>query len=402
MRQVQHAAQPLRRGALRHVLQRDVGGDVADPHVAVRQHHAGALDAGQFRQHLGVAGVVVAGLVQCLLVQRRGDDAADPARHRQPHAALHRLEREAAAVGRELAGPDRLALRPRLQGRQGGPARSASVHRGDAQVGANCARAACSAASLPITSRRRFAGLDPGAQPGGGLDDDLGADAGRVAHGDRKVAGGHGAVLSSSMGEAGFCSRSRNRVGWPKAPDLDTTVTPSQAPPRRMDTGTPGSRRPRTTRLAAPRAMHRPRRVSPPAASSVPGGGRSRTSRLQRRADALRRLGARQARGQVQAGQRPALRLQPPGDRHGLCRPAVPQPHPVRAAGSELPGGHGLVGAEQAEDRQRQGGPGLGRRADQPAPGPARRCPSKAPGRERQGRGRRPGAGRHPFPRRTR
>ena len=134
MRQVDDPAQPFGRGAFRHVLQRDVGGHVADPHVAVRQHHAGAFDAGQFGQHLGVAGVVVAGFVQRLLVQRRGDDAADAAVQRQADAAFDRLEGEAAAVGGELAGLDRFALRSGLQGAQRRPFGVVFGHGGDRQV----------------------------------------------------------------------------------------------------------------------------------------------------------------------------------------------------------------------------------------------------------------------------
>ena len=64
-----------------------MGGDVAHAHVAVRQQHHRAARMGQRRQHFGVAGEVVPGQVQRLLVQRRGDDGIDPPRQRQFHRA---------------------------------------------------------------------------------------------------------------------------------------------------------------------------------------------------------------------------------------------------------------------------------------------------------------------------
>ena len=56
-----------------------MGRDVADAHVAVGEHHHRTAHAGELRQHLGVARIVIAGLVERLLVERRGDDRADPA-----------------------------------------------------------------------------------------------------------------------------------------------------------------------------------------------------------------------------------------------------------------------------------------------------------------------------------
>ena len=44
-----------------------MGGDVADAHVAVREQRDGAFCVGQRGQHVGVAGVVVAGEVRAAL-----------------------------------------------------------------------------------------------------------------------------------------------------------------------------------------------------------------------------------------------------------------------------------------------------------------------------------------------
>lgn len=75
-------------------------GDMVDAHIAVRQHHHRAFNAGELGQHLGMAGVVIAGVVQRFLVQGRGHDTADPSRLGHADALLHGLEGEAAAVGR--------------------------------------------------------------------------------------------------------------------------------------------------------------------------------------------------------------------------------------------------------------------------------------------------------------
>ena len=119
--EVDDAAQPLRRQPLRHVLQRDMGGDVADAHVAVREHHHRPAHAGEIGQHLGMAGIVVAGLVERLLVERRGDDGADPAGLGEAHALLDGQVGEASAIGGEHARMDRLAFRPGLQAAESRP-----------------------------------------------------------------------------------------------------------------------------------------------------------------------------------------------------------------------------------------------------------------------------------------
>ena len=53
-------------------------------------------------------------------------------------------------------------------------------------------------------------------------------------------------------------------------------------------------------------ARHKPRNVSPPATSSVPGRGRAAARRAELRVDTLRRLVAGEARRQVEAGERAA------------------------------------------------------------------------------------------------
>lgn len=62
--EVDDVGQALRRQPLRHILKRDVRGDMADAHVAVRQHYHRTLDAGELGQDLSMAGMVIAGLVQ--------------------------------------------------------------------------------------------------------------------------------------------------------------------------------------------------------------------------------------------------------------------------------------------------------------------------------------------------
>ena len=68
----------MRRQPRRNVRKCDMGRDMADAHVTVGEQHHGAANAGEFRQHLGMAGIMITGLVQRFLVERRGHDAADP------------------------------------------------------------------------------------------------------------------------------------------------------------------------------------------------------------------------------------------------------------------------------------------------------------------------------------
>ena len=172
--EVDHEAQALRRQALRHVLQRDVGGDVRDPHVAVGEHHHRAAHPGQLGQHLGMAGIVVAGLVEGLLVERRRDDAADLVRHRQTDAGLDRLVGEAAAIGGEPARLDGRALGIGLKAAQGRPGSSLG-HLGDPlRQEAQCLFGPAQGRDAADDHELQVSGVDPVLEPRGGLDDDLG------------------------------------------------------------------------------------------------------------------------------------------------------------------------------------------------------------------------------------
>src|SRR5262249_40628052 len=82
------------------------------------------------------------------------------------------------------------------------------------------------------------AGIELWLEPRGGLHDDFWADPGRVAHGDCEMAKRHYNILSVVSVPR---RRSRSRVGVPKAPDLEMTVTPSQLPPRMIERGRPGT-----------------------------------------------------------------------------------------------------------------------------------------------------------------
>jgi hypothetical protein len=88
---------------------------MADAHVAVSEHHHGAPHAGELCQHFGMARIVIAGLVERLLVERRGDDSADPLGLGEAHPALDRKVREAAPIGREPARQDGPAFGTSLQ-----------------------------------------------------------------------------------------------------------------------------------------------------------------------------------------------------------------------------------------------------------------------------------------------
>ncbi len=196
-------------------------------------------------------------------------------------------------------------------------------------------------------------------------------------------------------------SSSRNRVGWPNAPDLDTTVTPSQAPPRRRDTGTPGSNRPCTSRLGgAERQAQAAQGLA--ARDHQRAGWRQPGHQLaEHAADAAGRVGARGARRHGVGGERHATvaqhRLQG-GRAHGA---GVVQRGPMRQAGGQLGGGDRLVAAEQAQDGARQDRRWRVRRR-RPGRGPARRCRTTAQAPPRPGQRPRQRPARHPSRRRTR
>src|SRR6185312_15217982 len=121
-----------------------------------------------------------------------------------------------------------------------------------------------------ITARQTIA------KPDAGLDDDLRADAGRIAHRDRQMSVGH--YFSYPSGPIPdqikpFCfSNFAHTSTAPKAPDFETTSTPDQSPPSITDLGMPGSSRPRGLSACAPTAIMLALTVSPPATTRLPGG----------------------------------------------------------------------------------------------------------------------------------
>ena len=60
-----------------HPRQRDMGADMRDAKILVRQHHAGVAAAGEVGEHVGVPGIGVAGEIDRLLGNRAGDDRGD-------------------------------------------------------------------------------------------------------------------------------------------------------------------------------------------------------------------------------------------------------------------------------------------------------------------------------------
>ena len=174
----------------------------------------------------------------------------------------------------------------------------------------------------------------------------------------------------------------------PKAPDFETTRTPSQRPPRRTERGTPGTIWPCDVELLRARAPDRG-----PAASR-------RRRRAACRAD---RAGATSIPNSWSMRRAASARDNPPGSdepgqRHAAARrgcrdparrsgAAVRQGDGERAAGSKLRRRHRMVGAEQPQHRPLQmasppwpaGCPGLCQGARQPAAaapqdGPSRRA----------------------------
>ena len=177
--EVDDATQALGGEALRHLFQGDVGGHVADAHVAVGQHHDRPAHAGELRQHLGVARIVIAGLVERLLVERRGDDPADPLGLGEAHAALDGKVGEAAAIGRELARQDGVAFRTGLESAERRPFGILGLDLGDIEFGRELRPRPLQRNAAADHHELELPGLDPVPQPPRGLDDDLGSDPGR-------------------------------------------------------------------------------------------------------------------------------------------------------------------------------------------------------------------------------
>jgi hypothetical protein len=74
-----------------------------DPELGGRQHHRHLVGAGQLGQEFGVAGILVAGGVQGLLVQRRGADGVDLASDGQLGCSFDETVGAHAGCGRQLA-----------------------------------------------------------------------------------------------------------------------------------------------------------------------------------------------------------------------------------------------------------------------------------------------------------
>ena len=157
-------------------------GDEQDPQLLIGQHHGEIGGAGMGGQNLGMAGVVDARRLHRLLVQGRGDDGIDLAglgqarsrarhRHRRPRRPAHRCARRGDRAGSRLAG-----------------SRSMRPGRASASAGVAMTRSASSAPrSVDGAMQDRLIADDEGrrqAALGPELDDDLGTDAGRIAHGD--------------------------------------------------------------------------------------------------------------------------------------------------------------------------------------------------------------------------
>ena len=84
-------------------FQRHMGRDVNCGQPLGRQQHEGGFCAGQRGEHARMAIIMMAGSVQRLLVDRRGDDAADLAAARHFHGTRNEAERRVAGAGVELA-----------------------------------------------------------------------------------------------------------------------------------------------------------------------------------------------------------------------------------------------------------------------------------------------------------
>ena len=181
---------PLRRRPVDRGAQRDMGRDVDDVQPLGGEQHPRRLLPGQVREQAGVAVVVVAGGVQRLLVDRRGDDAGGLARLRPVRRRCGCTGSGLAAARTQHAEPVRQpldghvdhgdAVAARRDERQVEPAggERPTEHRAVADDGEVAPRGASRAASaLTVTS---------------------GPTPGRVAHGDHDravVRSGHSLVL---------------------------------------------------------------------------------------------------------------------------------------------------------------------------------------------------------------
>jgi hypothetical protein len=169
-----------------------------DPHHVVRQHHHRVALAGQVGEQLGVAFEGVAGQVQRLLGQGRGDDGIHLAGLRHACGALDRAVGPFATGRADAALDDRRLHRAHVDALQPGAGRRCQAQLLVRQV-------ECPGAAHHL--QLEAPGGDPLAQQVRGLDDDFRPDAGGVAHGDRDPGngrrGGHAALSFGLVGGAG-------------------------------------------------------------------------------------------------------------------------------------------------------------------------------------------------------
>jgi len=170
--------------------QRLVDGDQHHAQFVVGQHHAHrrrrlARRRRQRLQHLGVAGEADAGSRQRLLVDGRGDDGAGLAGLHPAHRGLDAQRRSRTA--QRIDAPQRQRRQPFGQSRRGQHGKAARRHVGP--IGGRFEqrqhRPAARAAGGGAPQHRRIANDDRIGHLAAaeGLDDDLGADAGGIAHG---------------------------------------------------------------------------------------------------------------------------------------------------------------------------------------------------------------------------
>ena len=151
----------------------------------------------------------------------------------------------------------------------------------------------------------------PIAQPGAGLDDDLGADAGRIAHRDRQMSLGHDVPSFKSAGSAGAASH--HTSGGPKAPGLRYHLDARPGPALYHRFGKAGLQPPQT-----PAARCAPTAIMC-AFSGLAAGGPEVPGRIDRPAQQrnlarkmLRRLRARKRARRFQSDEGDALVERPP------------------------------------------------------------------------------------------
>ena len=175
---VEHA---LRGGSLGRVLQARVRRDVDRGQLVRGEQHERRLGAGQRREQFGVAVEVMAGRVQRRLVERRGDDHGDLPRQRQFDRLHDELVGRLAAGGADLRVRHRVgALAIHMEHRHRAVVRLGRRDR-EAQAGAEQLVGALEAPEIADHGAARPLRRSHLRQR---LDDDLRADAGRVAHGD--------------------------------------------------------------------------------------------------------------------------------------------------------------------------------------------------------------------------